>query len=210
MRSHLITLIKLDQEIPYTGPELRPHFILEKFSTPKQAAEGHVLVAFQGPCHVQTNHLVDLEDRLANDHIQAKQMLHILGEFFHVPLSEAYWIQRFIVQVFTDQIQKQTSALTCGTTQTPTDITVERDGDDIYIHQQSTRSKLSVSIVAASPVSSLLHFGINIDASGAPVQAIGLNDIHCDVVKLVENSFKIIQTEWSSVSRACVKVKPVF
>ena len=67
----------LDKSIPYTGPELRPHFILSQFRI-----QGSAVVAFRGPCDVKTEALVDWEDRLAADSIRAAEMVHFLGEFF--------------------------------------------------------------------------------------------------------------------------------
>ena len=40
-----------------------------------------------------------------------------------------------------------------------------RKGDDLFLGE----GKLSVSIATASPVSTLIHLGVNEDASGAPV-----------------------------------------
>ena len=60
----------------YTGVELRPHFLLTELGL-----KGPALGAFVGPCQVQTEHLVDWEDRLAQDRIEAKWMVHFIGEF---------------------------------------------------------------------------------------------------------------------------------
>jgi uncharacterized protein len=177
------------KERSYLGPELRPHFILSQYKI-----EGTAIVAFRGPCDVKTANLVDWEDRLANDSIKAKEMVHFLGEFFGITLREGVWIQRLIVSDFTTEL----NALGVKAT---------RSGDDIFIDGK----KLSVSIVTASPVSVLLHLGINVDAKGAPVKAIGLQDILSEkqIDKLVERVLKNFQSEFKSVERATVKVRPV-
>ena len=178
-------------ELEYTGPELSPHFILSRFRV-----EGSCLAAFHGPCFVKTDHLVDWEDRLANDHIKAKKMIHFLGEFFGITLREGVWIQRLIVSEILSLL------LADG-------VKARRDGDDLFISHAGSEKKLTVSIVTASAVSVLLHLGINIDAEGAPVDAVGLGDLKIDAKKLTEKVLTWFSTEFESVERATVKVRPV-
>ena len=177
------------ESLTYFGPELRPHFILSKWGV-----EDSALVAFRGPCEVKTDHLVDWEDRLANDFIRAKEMIHFLGEFFGATLKEGIWIQRLLVSEFSNELLKL-------------GVSVVRDGDDLFVKGK----KLSVSIVTASPVSILLHLGINVDSEGAPVDATGLKD-HLNpaqITVLVSTLLSRFETEFKSVHRASVKVRPV-
>ncbi len=178
-----------NEKMTYTGPELRPHFILSHYKI-----EGNALVAFRGACEVQTDHLVDWEDRLQNDFIRAREMVHFLGEFFGITLKEGIWIQRLVVSEIHSMLMKMK-------------IAAERSGDDLFVDGK----KLSVSIVTASPVSVLLHLGLNIDPAGAPVAAIGLESFFSEaqteeLIKAVLSRFK---TEFESVNRAAVKVRPV-
>jgi len=181
------------EELTYFGPELCPHFILSRFRV-----EGSCLAAFIGPCQVKTEHLVDWEDRLQNDHIQAKKMIHFLGEFFGITLKEGVWIQRLIVSHIHAQLLSRGLA-------------VSRSGDDLFVGSggPSALKKLSVSIVTASPVSVLLHLGINVDSEGAPVVAIGLKDLNIEPREFAENLLRWFKGEFESVERACVKVRPV-
>jgi len=180
-----------ETELEYTGPELSPHFILSRFKV-----EGSCLSAFIGPCMVKTDHLVDWEDRLQNDHIKAKKMIHFLGEFFGITLREGVWIQRLIVS------QIETFLLAEG-------VKLRRSGDDLYVEHSGSEKKLSVSIVTASAVSVLLHLGLNIDAEGAPVSAVGLGDLNIDPKVLTRKILNWFETEFESVERATVKVRPV-
>jgi len=177
--------------LEYTGPQLSPHFILSKFKI-----EGSCLAAFHGPCNVKTDDLVDMEDRLQNDHIKAKQMIHFLGEFFGITLREGVWIQRLMVSEIFGYLLAE-------------GLNVRRDGDDIFIDHAGRPKKLSVSIVTASTVSVLLHLGINIDSAGAPVAAVGLADFMIDPKKLTERVLTWFEKEFESVERATVKVRPV-
>lgn len=184
-----------DKTRPYTGPELRPHFLLTELGV-----KGHGIGAFVGPCDVKTESLVDYEDRLAKDHIRAELMLHFLGEFFDIGLQEGVLLQRLFMATAGQAISEEFG------------VSLRRDGDDLFFGDR----KLSVSIVTASPVSKLLHVGINIDSSGAPVKAAGLLDLGLKSSELTERvkrlSLTILQSfkdELESVEWACAKVRPV-
>ncbi len=188
---------------PYTGPELRPHFLLTEF-----ALRGSALGAFIGPCHVKTDHLVDWEDRLANDRIEAKQMVHFLGEFFGATLKEGVLRQRLFIAQLGQSIQRhlEKSGLSRK-------FRLHRDGDDLFLTDltapESAPRKLSVSIVTASPVSQLLHTGINVDPEGAPVPAIGLRELGIEPVEWAKQALETFAQEWDGVEWACAKVRPV-
>jgi hypothetical protein len=169
-------------ERPYTGAELRPHFLLRSFGL-----KGDAIGAFIGPCEVKTEELVDWEDRLVNDHIRARSMVHFIGEFFGMGLSEGVFLQRLFMASLGESLR------------------ATRDGDDLFVNSR----KLSVSIVTASPVSVLLHAGINIDPEGAPVAAIGLEEIGVDARLWVPGVLERFASEWASMKWACAKVRPV-
>lgn len=197
----------IDGERSYTGPELRPHFILEKFKL-----QGSAVAAFVGPCEVKTEHLVDWEDRLAGDFIRSKSMLHFLGEFFGPSLAEGVLYQRLFMAIAGQEISRDSGKV------------VTRSGDDLYWNDGRTDRKLSVSIVTASPVSRLLHAGINLDATGAPVAAAGLFDLGISpslkagdgatrnlapVKDLATRILTAFAREAEEIEWACAKVRPV-
>ncbi len=184
-----------DQTRTYNGPELRPHFLLTELGV-----KGHGIGAFIGPCEVKTESLVDYEDKLAQDFIRSKLMLHFIGEFFDIGLQEGVLLQRLFMSTVGQEISREYG------------VSIRRDGDDLFWND----SKLSVSIVTASPVSKLLHAGINIDATGAPVKAAGLFDLGLKSPEMAERvkrlSLSILQSfkaELESVEWACAKVRPV-
>jgi len=78
----------------------------------------------------------------------------------------------------------------------------ERRGDDIYCLDK----KLNVSIATVSPVSTLIHFGVNVDASGAPVAAIGLKDLGIDAEKFAKQVLGLVCKEVENIYEASVKV----
>ncbi|NDD93426.1 DUF366 family protein [bacterium] len=178
----------------YTGVELRPHFLLTELGL-----RGSALGAFIGACDVKTEHLVDWEDRLAQDKILAGEMVHFIGEFFGATLREGVLRQRLFMatcaQILSEQMpeaQRQRSP-------------ISRDGDDLFWEGR----KISVSIVTASPVSQLLHVGINVDPQGAPVPAVGLRELGVDAQWFAKSALERFASEWESIEWACAKVRPV-
>ncbi len=188
-------------EREYTGPELRPHFLLSQYGL-----RGSGIVAFVGPCHVRTDHLVDWEDRIEQDFIRAKKMIHFLGEFFAFTPREGVLLQRLVMSIVCDEIRAR---LRNGTG-------ILRKGDDLYLFPSESGGinttlwrKLSVSIVAPSGSSQLLHIGLNCDPEGAPVAAIGLNELQIEPFELIHAVFSRVSAEWNGVEWACTKVRAV-
>lgn len=179
---------------PYTGRELRPHFLLTQMGL-----RGSGLGVFAGPCEVMTEHLVDWEDRLAEDSIRAKQMVHFVGEFFGFTLREGVYLQRLLMAILCESL---TERLKSSGWKGPA---LFRSGDDLFVGER----KLSVSIVTASPVSALLHTGINIDPEGAPVPAIGLMELGIEIEGWVSEVLGRYAAEHESMEWACAKVRPV-
>jgi hypothetical protein len=182
----------LDREIAYTGPELRPHWILSQFKI-----QGSAVVAFRGPCEVKTGDLVDWEDRLAQDCIRASEMVHFMGEFFGPTLREGVWMQRLFISILAEVLRERFG------------ITLTRTGDDLWVGEGDARRKLSVSIVTSSAVSQLLHIGINVDPAGAPVPAVGLLELGVEPTAFAREALSRFAAEMQSVWDATTKVMPV-
>ena len=82
---------------------------------------------------------------------------------------------------------------------------IERRGDDLFAKDR----KLTVSIATISPVSTLIHFGINIFPDGAPVPAIGLAELLVDSREFAQDLMRHVDQELDGVGRSIVKVKAV-
>lgn len=187
----MIQTLFSDKTRPYTGPELRPHFLLTELGV-----RGSGLAAFVGPCKVATEHLVDWEDRLAQDRIEAKSMIHFLGEFFGFGLREGVLLQRMLMSTMAEILNEQR----------PGKELILRRGDDLFCADK----KITVSIVTLSPVSLLLHAGVNIDPTGAPVAAIGLPELGVkDPSAWAKDVLARFADELESLEWACSKVRPV-
>jgi hypothetical protein len=181
-------------ERAYTGVELRPHFLLTELGL-----KGSGIGAFIGSCRVATEHLVDWEDRLAQDRIEARWMVHFIGEFFGFQLREGVLLQRLLMALMAETLNDRLAGPE----------RLRRDGDDLFFPHTGSARKLSVSIVTASPVSLLLHAGINIDPEGAPVPAIGLRELGISPEEWVPALLKRFSAELESIDWACAKVRPV-
>lgn len=174
----------LDEKTTYTGPQLRSLYLYEK------GLKGDGMISWIGPCDVKTNDLVDAEDRVQNDFIKSKEMVHFLAEFFHKDVFFGICIQRLLAEIVIDVLEKMTKEK------------FERKGDDIY----SSGKKLNVSIATVSPVSTLIHFGVNVDSEGAPVPAIGLMDLSVDAKIFAERVLELLKKEIDEIFEASVKV----
>ena len=191
----MIQTLFSEKERSYLGPELRPHFILSEFGL-----RGSAVVAFQGPCRVETDHLVDWEDRLEGDRIESRLMIHFLGEFFGITLREGVLLQRLLMAQMAERL-----GMHLRTHADESRRQVVRSGNDLYWAER----KLSVSIVTASPVSVLLHAGVNVDPTGAPVAAVGLKELGVDASDFARGILESFSREMTGVDWACAKVRPV-
>lgn len=159
----------IEQEIKYTGNELSPHWIYRKFHF-----QGDAIVAFCGECEVKLTEMVDIEDVINNEPIYSKNMLSFIVEHFNIGLVEGVTRQRLLICIIKEALEKS-------------NIMVIRKGDDLFVEGK----KLSVSIATKSLTSVLMHIGINIDPTGAPVDAIGLNFLKISDVKGFANNIML-------------------
>lgn len=183
----LVTLVSLLPRQDYDGRQLRPHFLRKRFGV-----HGDAAVAFRGACDVRGEALVDLADREDGLFIRSGDMLHVLVERFDTDLVRAVLIQRLLAARCADRVRAATTD------------SVVRKGDDVYVGGR----KLNVSIATVSPVSTLVHFGVNIDATGAPVDAVGLRDLGLDPAAFAAGLLSDLDAELEAVALAASKVAP--
>lgn len=163
----------INEKIKYTGNELAPHWIYRNFKM-----QGDAIVAFCGECEVNLEEMVDVEDVINNEPIYSKLMLNFIIENFNIGLVEGIFRQRLLITILKEVLEDTYSA------------PIKRSGDDLFVEDK----KLSVSIATKSLTSVLIHVGINIDPTGAPVKAIGLNSLN---VNNVEDFAKEIMIRYS-------------
>jgi hypothetical protein len=177
----------LEEETAYTGRELRSGWVRERVGY-----EGDTGVGFVGACHVATEDLVDLDDAREGEFIHAASMAHVIIEHLGTDLETAVLRQRILVVILCEILARRGFA-------------VERSGDDVFFDGR----KLTVSIAAPGPKSTLIHLGINVDPEGAPVPAAGLGEMGIVSTDLLSELLEAYRLEMASVRHATRKVRDV-
>ncbi len=179
----------LEKEMVYTGRELRSHWAYERFDL-----LGDSLVAFIGPCDVPLDRMADLEDVKAGAPIRSDRMLHLIVEHFGADLETTILRQRLLVCLTAEHINRRLGGFR-----------ITRRGDDLY----EGEAKLSVSIAVATPVSTMIHFGLNVTSSGTPVRTVGLEELGVDPRSLAEQITRHYLEELAGMAHARCKVRGV-
>ena len=176
------------EKLKYDGSQLSSHFAFRQFGL-----LGDSVVAFLGPCEVKIDAMVDLEDVRRDAPIFSREMLSFIVESFAFDLRAAAAFQRLMVAIVAERLAERKVG------------PIRRQGDDLFVGDR----KLSVSIAAASPVSSLIHLGLNVDAAGAPVPAVGLGEFGIEGPDFAAQLLSSFQAEYEGLLRATWKVRPV-
>lgn len=171
----------------YTGTELRSGWVKQITGLDGDAAAG-----FVGPCHVASGDLVDLDDARAGATIDAAEMAHVIVEHPDCDLRAGVLRQRLLVCILGEILAAD-------------GVRLERDGDDVFID----RRKLTVSIAAPGPTGVLIHLGINVDPTGAPVRAVGLAELGLDARAVLADLLERYAGELQTAAYAETKVRQV-
>ena len=186
----------IDKEIKYIGSQLAPHWIYKNFHILGDAIE-----AFTGEMDVKITEMVDIKDVISNSPIYSKKMVSFILEQFGISLSECVLRQRFLICIIIEELRKILGDK----------YQIRRSGDDIFVNIDGVDKKLSVSIATKSTTSGLIHTGLNIDATGAPVPACGLStDLGIvDVKTFAQNVMNRYIEENKEILEATCKVRGV-
>lgn len=174
----------LDEAITYSGRQLRFGWVYRQ-----TGLHGDAAAVFVGPCNVATEDLVDLDDRRAGETIVAARMLHVIIEHGDCPIRVGVLRQRLLVCILCEALRAR-------------GVETQRRGDDVFVGDR----KLTVSIAAPSTTACLIHLGVNDDASGAPVAAVGLAELGVDVRELAGVVMSNYESELNSALHAETKV----
>lgn len=179
----------INENIKYEGWQLAPHWIYKNFKI-----QGDAIVAFIGECEVKLTEMVDIEDVINNEPIYSKNMLSFITEQFNVDLIEGVFRQRLLICIIKEALEKR-------------GFRVRRNGDDLFVNDR----KLTVSIATKSLTSILIHTGINIDSTGAPVSASGLtSDLGItDIREFAQEIMQKYSEEIDDIILASTKVRGV-
>lgn len=176
-------------QLKYDGSQLRSKWIEDTFKI-----KDDVVAAFFGPCDVLNEFMVDTEDLNAGASIYSEDMLHFIVEIFEVDMAKIVLHQRLLTCILMEELNNKLK-----------DKPIVRDGDDLY----DGKDKVTISIATTSPISSLIHFGINISSKNTPVPTKGLNDYGICPEGFAHRILAAYKKEIESMEFACGKVKLV-
>ncbi len=179
----------LDGETEYTGGQLRAGWIRETTGLAGDAA-----VAFLGPCEVAPEHMVDLVDLDAGASISSPRMVHIIVEHPGLDLDHTTTRQRLLMALAGELLNAHLG-----------EPLIRREGDNLYLAAR----KLSVSVATTSPGSGLIHSGFNARGEGAPVPAIGLEELGVAPREFAGKLLAAYSAEIEGAEAAARKVKRV-
>lgn len=186
------------KNIEYDGSQLRPLWALTQHDI-----HGDSVVFFRGPCNVKEEYMVDLADKKAGVSIYSPDMLHFIVEYFGLSMKEIVLVQRLLVTSFTETLVEFISD----------DAAVEREFDNIYGYPpgEERRGKLSVSVATVSPVSGLIHLGLNVRTEGTPVVTAGLEELGVEQIDgFALEAVKRFIEEIKKLDEDASKVRPVY
>lgn len=173
----------------YDGTQLRSLFTYKNFHV-----QGDSIAVFRGPCSVALTEMVDMEDVLDADHIYSEDMLHFILEHFDLDLEKTIIRQRLLIAIIKERLEGR------GV------LSIHRDGDDLY----KGLEKLSVSIATLSPVSSMIHTGLNISSKNTPVKTVSLTDLGLtDPLDFGREIAEAYRSELTGIKAARCKVRGV-
>lgn len=184
------------KRITYDGSQLRSLWAFTEHNI-----QGNSIIAFRGPCSVEGEALVDARDRKEGRSIRSDDMVHFIVELFDSDLRRTIVVQRLLMCIIKEVIE-----------QLKPEIIVTRRGDDLFIEvdeEGMEDRKLSVSIATASPVSTLIHAGVNVLSSNTPVPTLGLEDLEVPVDDFAVAVLERFVKEMKDMELARCKVRAV-
>jgi hypothetical protein len=137
--------------------------------------------------------MVDLVDVRAKAFIASPRMLHLVVEHFGCALETAILRQRLLARLMADLLREERVA----------DLRVR--GNDVY----AAGRKASVSVATLSPVSALVHLGVNVRTEGTPVPTWGLSEASIEPERFARELLSRYAAELVDVERARSKVRGV-
>jgi len=173
------------RRIDYDGTQIRSLWAYRTFGL-----QGDSIVGFQGGCEIPFDHMVDLEDVRAKSRIASPSMVHFIVEHFDLDLEKAVLRQRVLSALVRDELGSG----------------VRREGDDLFLG----KGKLSISIATLTPVSSKIHFGINVErALNVGVETAALADLRVKPLPFAKKILGRYAAEMAGVLDARTRVRGV-
>lgn len=179
------------ERLLYDGTQLASLWALRNFRL-----QGDSIVSFRGPCRVDCPTLVDIKDVLDQAPIFSEDMLHFIVEHFELDLTKTILRQRILISLIKEILETKGS------------LSFNRRGDDLFVGEK----KLSVSIATLTPVSTMIHTGLNTTSKNTPVATVGLLEVgwtEKEIPVLAELICQSYAREMQEVQQARCKVRGV-
>jgi hypothetical protein len=181
----------IQNKINYNGSQLRSRWISDT-----TGLTGNAVTAFVGGCDIHPEYMVDLVDKANGCKIYSEEMLHFIAEFFDSDLDKMILHQRLFIAIIQSIILSLSK---------DDNLRLTRKGNDLY----DGDAKINISIATSSPVSSLMHIGVNISSKNTPVKTKGLMDYDINPERFAAEVMKMYSEEVEGIKIARTKVKPV-
>ncbi|MDY9925007.1 DUF366 family protein [Methanosarcina sp.] len=180
--------IILPEKYDYDGSQISSLWAYNSFGVQEDS-----IIVFRGTCDVKIEHMIDLEDRRANESIWSEDMVSFIIEHFDsTDLKLVYARQR----LFTALVREHLAGL---------GISTSRKGDDLFLEGK----KLTVSIASTSAVSQKIHFGINVSHKiygNLREAGIGENE---DIVRFMKEIGETYVREFEDIEKDLRKSRPL-
>jgi len=204
----------------YDASQLRSLYCYESFGV-----QGDSILGWIAPTAITVEKLIDRDDAINERPIFADAQVHYVVEMFGVSLPFAVLAQRLLNGWMARGARWLKSAGADCTVELsgndvyclfPADLEL-REGEDLGAFVRSGRfhyslpgcRKLSVSIATVSPLSGMIHAGINVSTAGTPVQTASLEMLGIDPVVYGRWVAENFARDYEKVWKACTKVRPV-
>lgn len=195
-------------ESTYNGSQLQSLYSLLNYKV-----QGNSVISWTGKCDIPTDKIVDGQDLLEGARIYSEDMVHFVIEVFDVKLVQMVYLQRMFCEIIRDEVYSLSEGK----------VYLRRTGDDLFYMETSDNYhtkpkkdkdfKFNISIATLSPVSGLIHFGVNISSKNTPIKTFSLDDLSKFLSKKInpkEFSEKVMSafaTEFETSQDATQKVK---
>jgi hypothetical protein len=177
----------IDEVMTYTGEQLRSNFAYTEFDI-----IGDSIIAFCGPCDIPIEKMVDLEDVKGNAKIYSESMVHFIVEHHNSDLEKGV-LRQIVLATIICEVINESQPNAC----------IKRLGSDLYDNE----AKLSISVATQTPISSVIHFGVNITSDNTPVKTRGLKEYGIDPCDFAESVMAKYKEMESDMHLACCKVR---
>lgn len=177
----------ISEEMTYTGEQLRSNFAYSHCGI-----MGDSIIGFCGACDVKPEHMVDIEDIKSGSTIYSESMLHFIIEHFDTDIEKAILRQLLFATIIHELLNNLKG-----------NVLTKRIGSALY----DSDAKLSISVATVTPISSLIHFGINISSAHTPIKTRGLDDYGIDPKTFALEVMERYVREQDEVQRTRYKVR---